>query len=507
MNLAYDIVGRSIGTHPDKPFLVMDEETLTYAEFGGLVDGFCHAATAENIGKGDAIGYYIGNRVPSLVTYFGAFKMGAMVVPLNPMLKAAEIAHIVNDARIRLLVVDDDEPDMLAALREVRPLLKHDVTFVGQSGNLESAELWRDWVQGKSGSPFDAVDCAENDFACCVYTSGTTGAPKGSIATHGNLFYITQTYLMAFAMRPSDISITAMPMFTGFAPWFIVQPTAQAGGTVVMHRRFDPNRILEDIEARRATFFCGVPTMYSEVLDALDRAPNRPDLSSLRVVGTSGAKMSPEMADRVEAALGCPLGEAYGQTEAGPITVSGLPGPRKPGSVGRAPGTAEMAIMGEDGSLLPAGETGEIVVRGFMCSPGYMNQPEQTAELWRDGWLHTGDTGYLDEEGYLFTVDRIKEMIITGGMNIYPAEVEAVLQQHEDVLHVAVLPQPDEKYGEIPVAVVVVKQGATVEERDLIDFCRSRIAKYKAPRRVVFRDEMPLSPTGKILRRELRDSL
>ena len=507
MNPAYDIVGRSIRTHPARVFLELDEGTITYGEFGQLVDSFCHAATAAGIGIGDAVGYYIGNKSAALATYFGGFKMGALVVPLNPMLKAVEIAHIVNDARIGLLVVDDDEPDMVRALREVRELLDHDVVFVSQRGVISGTEVWADWILPYKGAEFHAVEQDDDDIACCVYTSGTTGTPKGSQSTHGNLFYITQTYLTSFALTPDDVAITAMPMFTGFAPWFIVQPIAQVGGTVVMHERFDPSRILRDIDEKKATFFCGVPTMYSELVDAYDRASPTPDLSSMRVAGTSGAKMNADMAERVEHVLGCPLGEAYGQTEAGPITISLPFGLRKAGSAGRAPDTADMAILDDDGRVLGAGAIGEIVVRGPMCSPGYMGRPEQTAELWRGGWLHTGDTGYVDEDGFLFTVDRIKEMIITGGMNIYPAEVEATLQQHEAVLHAAVLPYPDDKYGEIPVAVIVLKEGAGATEAEIIAFCRDRIAKYKAPRRVQFRSVMPLSPTGKILRRELREQL
>jgi long-chain acyl-CoA synthetase len=503
MNPAFDIVGTSIVTRPTSTFVVLDEGSWTYGEFGALVDRYCHAMRALGIGAGDAVGYYVGNRIASLVTYFGSFKLGVMVVPLNPMLRAAEIAHIVNDAGIRVLVADNQDAEMRGSLVEVRTRVGEQVRLVGLIDGPEVDAVWDDLLAAQPGEPVDAAVVSPDDVACLVYTSGTTGTPKGSTTTHGNLFHTTQTYFQAFRARPSDIVLTAMPMFTGFAPWFIVQPMAQAGATIVMHQRFDAARMLADLEVRRATCFFGVPTMYSMLLAEVDRTEEARDFSTMRLLGTSGARMAVELAQRAEQLFGCQLGETYGQTETGPVAINLLAPDNPVGSVGRAPGAVDLAIMSPDGVLLPAGETGEIVVRSYMCTPGYWHQPEQTEALWAHDWLHTGDTGYLDERGFLYTVDRVKNLIITGGMNIYPAEVEAMLLTHPAVLHAAVVPKADDTYGELPVAFLVLKEGHVAEEQEIIDFCRANMAKYKAPRVVRFLDEMPISPIGKILRREL----
>lgn len=507
MNPAFDVIGSSIAARGDRTFVVLDEGSWTYAEFGALVDRYCHAMRSLGLGSGDAVGYYVGNRIAALVTYFGSFKLGAMVVPLNPMLRSAEIAHIVNDAGIRVLVADNEDAEMRASLEAVREDLVGDVRVVGLVDGTEVDAVWDSLLEGQPADPVTAAEVSPDDIACLVYTSGTTGTPKGSTATHANLFHITQTYYQAFRAREADVVLTAMPMFTGFAPWFIVQPMAQAGATIVMHRRFDAVRMLTELESRRATCFFGVPTMFSMLLAEADRDGEPRDFSSMRLTGTSGAKMAVELAQRIEAVFGCRLGETYGQTETGPAAINLLAPTNPRGSVGRAPGPVDLAIMSPDGEFVDAGETGEIVVRSVMCTPGYWNQPEQTRELWQHGWLHTGDTGYLDQDGFLYTVDRVKNMIITGGMNIYPAEVEAMLQTHPAVLHAAVVAKPDETYGELPVAFLVLKPGREAGEQEVIDYCRARMAKYKAPRQVRFIDEMPISPIGKILRRDLTADL
>jgi acyl-CoA synthetase (AMP-forming)/AMP-acid ligase II len=507
VNLMWDVFERGLRRAPAHSLFVFDDGTYSYAEFAAAVDRLCWTLVDLGVTKGDRVSYYMSNRIEALVTYWACIKMGAVLAPLNVMLRPREVIHVLNDAGTKVLVADMGVPNVEASLAASLPELRTVEAIIPCRGTIPGYRRWETVLDVANGDPFPVVDCAEDDVAQCFYTSGTEGRMKGAVTSYGSLFDITQNYVLSFGFRRTDVAVTSMPIYAAFSPWFILQPIIQVGGTVVLHERFDANRILRDIERYRANYFCGSPTMFVSLLAEHQAKRSDFDVSSLRTCGVSGAKMPEDMITAFENEFDCKIGEVYGQTETGPVAVTPVRGQRRAGAAGLPAGGTAIQIVNEQDEALPAGEVGEIVVQGSMCTRGYLNLPDLSEELWRSGWLHTGDLGYLDEDGFLYVVDRKKDVIITGGANIYPAEVEQVLTEHPGILHAAVVGVPDYKYGELPRAYVVCRNGTVLDESDVISFCRERVAKYKAPRSVVFLDEseLPLTANRKILRRELRE--
>ncbi|MFD9666294.1 class I adenylate-forming enzyme family protein [Rhodococcus sp. NPDC059968] len=507
MNLVWDVFERGLRRNPGNPLFVLDDGTYSYAEFGAAVDRFCWALAGLGVTKGDRVSYYMSNRFEALVTYWACIKMGAVLVPLNVMLRPREVVHVLNDAGTKVLVADMGVPNVRASLESSVPELRTVEAIVPCRGTVPGYRSWEAVLEAGRGDPFSVVDCAEDDVAQCFYTSGTEGRMKGAVTSYGSLFDITQNYVLSFGFRRTDVAVTSMPIYAAFSPWFILQPIMQVGGTVILHETFDAKRILGDIERYHANYFCGSPTMFVSLLAEHQSDAADFDVSSLRTCGVSGAKMPEDLIAAFEAELGCRIGEVYGQTETGPVAVTPVYGQRRAGAAGLPAGGTTIRILNEQDEALPHGEVGEIVVQSSMCTRGYLNLPDLSEELWRSGWLHTGDLGYLDEDQFLYVVDRKKDVIITGGANIYPAEVEQVLMEHPGILHAAVVGVPDYKYGELPRAYVVRGANTVLDDSDVISFCRERLAKYKAPRSVVFLEEaeLPMTANRKILRRELRD--
>ncbi len=355
---------------------------------------------------------------------------------------------------------------------------------------------------GEASPESEVADVEDDDTAVILYTSGTTGTPKGAELTHSNLLRNAQVADALFALDERPVVLGALPLFHSFGQTCSMNATVVSEGTLTMIPRFDPEKALEIIERDHVNIFQGVPTMYGAMLNLDGR--DRHDTSSLKLCVSGGSAMPVELMRGFEEAFGCKILEGYGLSETSPVASFNHPDrERKPGSIGTPVEGVEMKVVDEDGNALSSDEVGEIVIRGHNVMKGYWNRPDATEETVRDGWLHTGDMAKVDSDGYFFIVDRKKDMIIRGGYNVYPREIEEVLYEHPAVREAAVLGIPHDEYGEEVAAAVALKDDADVSEEELRDYVKQQVAAYKYPRKVWFVDDLPKGPTGKILKREI----
>jgi long-chain acyl-CoA synthetase len=348
----------------------------------------------------------------------------------------------------------------------------------------------------------DVIDAAGDDTAVILYTSGTTGKPKGAELTHANLGRNVDVALGLFELGPESVVLGALPLFHAFGQTCAMNAAVAAGATLSLIARFAPDKALGIIERDRVTVFEGVPTMYSAMLHAPEG--DQLDTSSLRTCASGGAAMPVEVMRSFEQRFGCIVLEGYGLSETSPVASFNHPGrERKPGSIGTPVAGVEMKVVDDDGHELPQGEPGEIVIRGHNVMKGYWRRPEETAKAIRDGWFYSGDIGRVDEDGYYFIVDRKKELIIRGGYNVYPREIEEVLYEHPAVREAAVIGVAHAELGAAVAAAIALKPGTSATEAEIRDYVKTNVAAYKYPRRVWFVDELPKGATGKILKREI----
>jgi len=345
---------------------------------------------------------------------------------------------------------------------------------------------------------------AEDDTAVILYTSGTTGKPKGAELTHANLLANTDVNVRTLAQSSEqDVILGALPLFHSFGQTCALNSAVQSGACLTMIPRFEPGKAFEIIQRDKVTIFEGVPTMYHALLNHPERESY--DVSTLRLCVSGGSALPVEVLKGFEQAFGVEVLEGYGLSETSPVASFNHPGrERKAGSIGTPIEGVEMKVVGENGEDVPQGEVGEIAIRGHNVMKGYWNRPDATEEVMRDGWFLTGDMATIDEDGYFFIVDRKKDMIIRGGYNVYPREIEEVLYEHPAVLEAAVVGVPDEKMGEEVGAAVVLREGQQADAKDISAFCKERVAAYKYPRQVWFLDALPKGPTGKILKRDIQ---
>jgi long-chain acyl-CoA synthetase len=425
--------------------------------------------------------------------YYGVLRAGAMVVPMNPLLKAREVAYYLGDSGAPLIFAwhaTADDVETGAKQADAEAILVDPASF----GDLLATV-----------SPERAVvDRAGDDTAVLLYTSGTTGRPKGAELTHANLssnVEITQHELLQ--LSPGDVIFGGLPLFHSFGQTCTLNVAVSVGASLTLLPRFDPAQALALLADHHVTVFAGVPTMYSALLHVADRAAY--DLSALRLCLSGGAAMPVEVLRRFEDAFGAPVLEGYGLSETSPVASFNRPDRgRKPGSIGTPVSGVEMRVVDKDGDPVPGGEVGEIAIRGHNIMKGYWNRPEATAEvLSADGWFRTGDLGRVDDDGFYYIVDRKKDLIIRGGYNVYPREIEEVLYEHPAVAEAAVIAVPDAELGEEVGAAVARKPGATVTADELRAYVKAQVAAYKYPRRVWFVEALPKGPTGKILKREI----
>jgi long-chain acyl-CoA synthetase len=486
----------AIAQHPDKPCLLVDGISVTYAD----VDrGSARAAAGLlNLGlaRGDMVAVQLENSADFVFCYFGILRAGLTMVPLNPLLREPEVRHVMNDSGAKALLTSSSRVDEVARAAGDVPV------FVRGSGELPPrrhtlASLYADRAFD------DVVATSSEDTAVLLYTSGTTGRPKGAELTHLQLLMNANTSGALFGFGPDDVSLAVVPFFHVYG-LSLIGVTVRYASTMTVLPRFEIATALEVMERDRVSIMFGVPTMYHALLaeDVTDR-----DLSAFRLAVSGGAAIPGETLREVEKRFGVLLLEGYGLSEScATATFNRSREDRRFLSIGKPIWGVEVRVVDEAGSRLPRGadHVGELVIRGHNVMKGYHNDPEATALAVRDGWLHSGDLGYEDEDGYLFVVDRKKDLVIRGGYNVYPREIEEVLYSHPGVSAAAVIGKPDPRLGEEVVAVVVRRAGAELGADELIAFCKERLAAYKYPREVRFVDEMPLGSSGKILKRALR---
>ncbi len=437
--------------------------------------------------RGDRVGVWLKNCPEFVPVLFGIWQAGAVAVPINNFLKPSEVQFILADAGIQAIVLDESLKDGFAKLAAEQPGLK---AFFVES------------IVGQAGQETEATtDAQEGDLAVIVYTSGTTGHPKGAMLSHGNLLANVQSCRHVLQAVGEDRFVVLLPMFHSFMFTVGVLLPMLIGGSIVLIKTLHPHKniILEIIE-HRATLLPAVPQFFR----ALTHSPGPVELP-LRVCISGGAPLPAETLREFTARFPMPLLEGYGLSEASPVvSFTPMRGPWKAGSIGVPIAGVEVSIQNDVGEMLPAGQTGELCVRGANVMLGYWNQPAATAEVMRQGWLLTGDIGYADQDGYFYITDRKTDMLLVNGINVYPREIEEVLYKFPGVREAAVIGIPDTRKGEQPLAFVAGHEGVSLEERALLEYLRERLADYKTPRKVVFMPALPHSPTGKILKTELR---
>jgi long-chain acyl-CoA synthetase len=492
------ILEASARDRADHPALRLGERVVTYAQLDRAARGVATALRARGVQPGDKVALLIPNVPEFTIAYFGILYAGAAVVPINVLAAAPEVHYFLEDSEARLLVAHPffAESARRGAADAGRPLV-----LAGGGPGPDTLEEMQQAAPIECPHPTDP-----HDTAVILYTSGTTGKPKGAELTHSNLF-VNCAFVVPRLIPPQDpdrfVALATLPLFHSFGQTCIQNATIAQGGTFTLLPRFGPKEAFELLERDRVTLFAGVPTMYFALLHhACERDY---DLSSLSLCMAGGAPMPVEVMHAFEKRFGVPILEGFGLSETSPVASFNCIGkPRKPGSIGYPVWGVELGIVDDDDRLLPDGERGEIVIRGHNIMKGYWKRPDATKETLKNGWFHSGDIGYRDPDGCYWIVDRKKDMILRGGFNVYPREVEEVLYAHEAVAEAAVIGIPHDSHGEEVKAVVALKAGKQVGEQDLVAWCKERLAAYKYPRHVEIRDSLPKGPTGKILKRELR---
>jgi acyl-CoA synthetase (AMP-forming)/AMP-acid ligase II len=464
---------------------VADEHLrLDHDELRAAIGGAARRLAQAGIGRGDVVAAVLGNRAEFVVTMYAAWSLGAALTPVNPSLTDDEIGYQLGDAGARLAIVDRTTATLVPG---AVPVL-HVTDLLG--------DPWPILTDGPGPS----------ELALLIYTSGTTGRPKGVCLDHANLAAMTAALQTEMRFTAADRALLVLPLFHVNAIMLSVVAPLAAGGSAMILPKFDSKSFWTTVAEERPTYFSAVPAIYA-FLNALPDTVV-PDADSLRFVVCGAAPMPPSAITEFENRYGIALIEGYGLSESTvALTVNPISGTRKPGTVGRPLPGVEVGIAADDGTLLPVGVDGEVVARGATIMRGYLAKPAETAAALRDGWLHTGDVGHLDEDGYLVLVDRKKELIIRGGENISPSEVEAVLATHPAVLEVAVVGRPDPVMGEEPVAFVVTRDGQSVDPADLLEHARRVLAKFKVPKEIRVLQALPRNAMGKIVKAPLREEL
>jgi len=492
---------RAAGEHPENAAIVFEDATMTYAELNKSVNRLTDGLINLGVQTGDRIMVQLVNGPEIIMAHYAIIRAGAIAVPLNVMYVAHEIQYIGEDTAANVVILDSRFLHLLDEVRENLPDLKR-VIVVGDSVP-PAAQRFKDLISG-SANTHHAADVALDDVVSIIYTSGTTGRPKGATQTHRSILSNVASLCDLNQFHSDDRLLCALPLFNNFALNVVMMSALFTGASLIVIDRFEAAKVLNHITRHQATYFAGTPTMFVYLLQAYDAT--RHDLGALRVVNSGGAHCPAALLKEVEETFEVVHMDGYGQTEGcGFTTLNPLQGVRKPESVGTPVANVRVKIVDDNDRELPADEVGEIVEKGDVFSiHGYWQRPEINKEVYRNDWFHSGDLGYLDSDGYLYVVDRKQDLIITGGANIYPVEIEEVLYTHPAVALAAVIGIPDDVKGELAKAYIVLKENMTATEKEIIDFVRGKIAKFKAPRMVEFMESLPQGPTGKILKRELR---
>jgi long-chain acyl-CoA synthetase len=481
--------------YPQKKVLIYGDKSYTYEQFNTIIDQVALYLRELGITRGQRLSLYLHNCPEWVMFYYGAARLGATSVCIASAYKREEITGLINDSHSSSVVTCEE----LLPQFPVRKKIPHvkDIVVVERDETLSS-------IIGKKkvkDSELERVECEEDDVAAILYTGGTTGVPRGAMLTHRNLLYSAQNVCYHEKTVPEDIGLCFMPLNHVFAQCHIMNSLFYNCATLVLMKGFDMDTVISSVTANKVTRFYAVPTIY---IRFLNNPYCKKHLKSLSYVFSAATSMPAEIVRQWQDEFGLPIHEAYGMTESASLVTFNHRYRHKIGSVGVPAGIVELKLVDSEDKEVAQGEAGEIIMRGPNIMKGYFNQPEETAISLRQGWLHSGDVGRFDEEGYLYIVDRIKDVIITGGENVFPKEVEDILHTHDAVNECAVVGWPHPEYGEAVMAYVALKEGKVADDEEIICFCKERLAGYKVPKKINFVKELPKSPQGKILRRELK---
>ena len=484
---------------PEKVFLFSeaDGRQFSYAQFAAAVERAAAMLQSHGISKGDVVSLLMPNSAEYIIAYFACWRLGALAGPVNSLLKDDETQFVMHNSEAKAVLVASEFLERIENIKGELPHLKSVITFD------DEAEATRKFANVSSQvSRQDA--CAPSDDAIIIYTSGTTGKPKGCLLTHGNLIANARQISEWLSFSESDRLLSIMPLFHMNAVSVTTMSALYAGGSTVISPKFSASKFWNVISEYEITSFGSVATMLSMLLNTYpEGVPAGLKTDQLRFAMCGSAPVPAEVMKKFEETFNCPVIEGYGLSESTCRSTFNPPDDRRrPGSCGLSIGN-EMKIVDEDDREVPDGELGEIVLRGENILKGYFKNPEANERAFRNGWFHTGDVGYRDKDGFFFIVDRKTDMIIRGGENIYPREIDELLYEHPAVAAAATIGVPDPLYGEEVAAFIVLKNGTKVTEQELIDYCKSKLADYKCPKTVRFVEDIPKGPTGKLLKREL----
>jgi len=501
---------------PDKiAYHFMGKDT-TYGEFEFTVGRFAKGLQELGVEKGDHVAFLLGNTPHYLIALYATMRLGATAIPINPIYTPDEISYILHNGDVKAVIALDA---LLPLVEKGVPAFPQVTSFIICETAADTAEkiaalsqeakakthLFTQVIANVSDS-LQPVEVADDDNAIILYTSGTTGSPKGAMLTHENIYSNARDVAHYLGYKADDRIIATLPVFHVFALTVVANAPLLSGATVLLAPRFSPTEIFALAREQKATVFAGVPTMYNFLYQLPEGNPE--DFSTIRLAISGGASLPVALLHNFEKKFNVRVSEGYGLSEASPVTCfNPLDRDRKAGSIGTSICNVENNVVDVNGQEVPVGEVGELIVRGPNVMKGYYKLPEETEMAIRDGWLYTGDLAKVDDEGYFYIVDRKKDMIIVGGYNVYPREVEEVLFAHNNIVEAAVIGYPDPNLGEAVHAFVVLKEVAATSTEDLLAYCTKHMVKYKVPKVIEIMDELPKNTTGKILRRSLKEKV
>ncbi|WP_392534401.1 class I adenylate-forming enzyme family protein [Nostoc sp. C117] len=494
MNIAQNLE-LSCYLFPNKPALIFEEQCLTYQDLNEMVNRVANGLRDLGIRRKDRIALFLPNIPEFVISYLGILKIGAIAVSINIMLKTDEVRYILNDCAAKAIITTESQTEYIQ--KPDLPELQHILIAEGRANKGISLTQ----LMTKSSPEARAVEMNRDAPASILYTSGTTGFPKGATLSHGNILFNSYCANCCYRIQKSDRLLLFLPLSHCFGQNAILNAGISGCSTIVLQRRFDLDQVLKTITQHQITMLFGVPTVFIKLLNMDTSSYN---LKSIRYYFSAAAPMPSQIAQLWYQKFGIVIHEGYGLTETSPFASYNHNFNYKLGSVGTPIANVEMKVVDGDGNQVEIGELGEIAIKGSNVMLGYWNRPFETAEVIKNGWLHTGDIGRMDEDGFFYIFDRLKDMIIVSGFKIYPTEIENVIYQHPVVAEVAVYGVTDPLKGEIVKANIILKTGHTITEEKIIDFCYERMAAYKVPHAINFVNSIPKNSTGKVLKRVLR---
>lgn len=506
MNLVHSL-SETARKKGEKTAYIFEEKAVSYAELNSAVTKFASGLSKLGVKQGDHVALLVGNSPYFVIGLYGTMRVGATVIPINPIYAPDEIHYILQNGDVKAIITLDLLLPVMNHLAPNLPSVEHIIVCPTSPDEIAYTEKMKSFTSVLEAGDFSLPmpDMQDEDNAVILYTSGTTGKPKGAMLTHRNLYSNASDVASYLQYTENDKIIAALPMFHVFCLTVALNAPIVNGATVLIVPRFSPKEVFRIASTYEATVFAGVPTMYNFLYQYPEG--NVEDLQTLRLCISGGSSLPVALLENFEKKFNVMVSEGYGLSEASPVTCfNPLDRSRKPGSIGTSIWHVENKIVNEMGEEVASGEVGELIVRGSNVMKGYYKLPEDTAATLREGWLYTGDLARMDEDGYIYIVDRKKDLIIVGGYNVYPREVEEVLYKHPAVTEAIVLGVPDDNLGEMVKAYVVMND-ASVSGQEIIAYCALHLAKYKVPTSVEFLEELPKNATGKILRRALRQEM